>query len=216
MIKKQVSGSARRARNILWNAAGRYDFEPPFLAYFPNGAPDHYFNMVVGLAVKWLDMDRLWAFFESYAGERRAEEFDEFLWLGLENCVFEKELPLTCSIESGITVRGSDSHLRQVVDILLDNAQKYSHPCAPVQLALRRSGRGSCLLQVTTQGETLSKEDLKNIFKRFYRIDKARTLCRSYGLGLPIAQSIVSAHKGRIWAESDGGTNTFFVQLPTA
>ena len=93
MIKKQVSGSARRARNILWNAAGRYDFEPPFLAYFSNGAPDHYFNMVVGLAVKWLDMDRLWAFFESYAGERRAEEFDEFLWLGLENCVYEKELP---------------------------------------------------------------------------------------------------------------------------
>ena len=93
MIKKQVSGSTRRARNIIWNAAGRYDFEPPFMAFFPNGAPDHYFNMVAGLAEKWLDMDRLWAFFESYEGERRAEEFDEFLWLGLENCVYEKELP---------------------------------------------------------------------------------------------------------------------------
>ena len=59
MIKKQYSGSARRARNIIWNAAGRYDFEPLFMAFFPNGDPDHYFNMVAGLVQKWLDMPRL-------------------------------------------------------------------------------------------------------------------------------------------------------------
>ena len=63
MIKKQYSGSARRARNIIWNAAGRYDFEPLFMAFFPNGTPDHYFNMVAGLVQKWLDMPRLWDFF---------------------------------------------------------------------------------------------------------------------------------------------------------
>ena len=66
MIKKQFSGSARRARNIIWNAAGRYDFEPPFMAFFPNGAQDHYFNMIVGLTVKWLDADRLADFFLRY------------------------------------------------------------------------------------------------------------------------------------------------------
>ncbi len=93
MIKKQYSGSARRARNIIWNAAGRYDFEPPFMAFFPNGTPDHYFNMVAGLVQKWLDMPRLWDFFLSYAGSHRADEFDDYLWLGLENCVYEKELP---------------------------------------------------------------------------------------------------------------------------
>lgn len=93
MIKKQYSGSARRARNIIWNAAGRYDFEPLFMAFFPNGDPDHYFNMVAGLVQKWLDMPRLWDFFESYSSDRRSDEFDDFLWLGLENCVYEKELP---------------------------------------------------------------------------------------------------------------------------
>ncbi len=93
MIKKQFSGSARRARNIIWNAAGRYDFEPPFMAFFPNGAQDHYFNMIVGLTVKWLDADRLADFFLRYDHDRRRDEFDEFLWLGLENCVYEKELP---------------------------------------------------------------------------------------------------------------------------
>ena len=92
MIKKQFTASARRARNIIWNAAGRYDFEPPFMAFFPNGTPDLYFDMVVGFVKKWLDMDAVWRFFESYEGDRRAEEFDEFLWLGLENCVYEKEV----------------------------------------------------------------------------------------------------------------------------
>ena len=92
MIKKQFTGSARRARNIIWNAAGRYDFEPPFMAFFPNGAPDHYFNMVVGFADKWLDLPRIWSFFERYESDRRADEFDEFLWLGLENCLYEKEV----------------------------------------------------------------------------------------------------------------------------
>ena len=92
MIKKQYTGSARRARNIIWNAAGRYDFDPPFLAFYPNGKPDRYFNMVAGLVQKWLDMPRLWDFFARYGDDRRADEFDDLLWLGLENCVYEKEL----------------------------------------------------------------------------------------------------------------------------
>ncbi len=101
MIKKQFSASARRARNIIWNAAGRYDFEPPFMAFFPNGTPDHYFNMVVGFVEKWLDMPRIWDFFARYEFDHRAQEFDEFLWLGLENCVYEKELaerPILCRL----------------------------------------------------------------------------------------------------------------------
>ena len=92
MIKKHYSGSARRARNILWNAAGRYDFDPPFLAFFPNGAPDNYFNMVIGLAEKWFGLDRLYRFFEQYEDIRRRDEFDAYLWLGLENCLYEKEV----------------------------------------------------------------------------------------------------------------------------
>lgn len=92
MIKKNYTGSARRARNIIWNAAGRYDFDPPFMAFFANGHPDQYFNMIVGLVQKWLELPRIWDFFLSYEGDRRADEFDDLLWLGLENCVYEKEL----------------------------------------------------------------------------------------------------------------------------
>ena len=82
-----------------------------------------------------------------------------------------------------------------------------------VSVDLASTGR-NCVLSVSSPGEPISKEDLKNIFKRFYRADKARTMNGSYGFGLSIAESIVAAHKGKIWAESETGYNTFFVQLP--
>ena len=46
-------------------------------------------------------------------------------------------------------------------------------------------------------------------------MDKARAMNGSYGLGLSIAESIVEAHKGKIWAESKSGYNIFYVQIPT-
>jgi len=98
--------------------------------------------------------------------------------------------------------------------VLLDNALKYSTPGSMVSVDVVKTGR-SCILSVASPGEAISREDLKNIFKRFYRADKARAMNGSYGLGLSIAESIVEAHKGRIWAESGNGCNMFFVQLST-
>lgn len=135
--------------------------------------------------------------------------------LPFEPVYFEKGLTLESHIEAGILVRGSASHLRQVVDILLDNAAKYTDASGIVTVALARQGRG-CLLSVTNPGKPLSREELKSIFRRFYRADKARSMTGSFGLGLPIAQAILEQHKGKIWAASSGGRNTFFVQLPEA
>ena len=64
------------------------------------------------------------------------------------------------------------------------------------------------------RGEDLSPEELRDIFKRFYRTDRARSRDGSFGLGLAIAQQIVSAHRGRIWAESREGRVRFSVELP--
>lgn len=93
MLQRQYSPEQRRALNLIWAAAGRYDLEPPFMAFTPTGQPDFYFNCVVGLVAKWLDLPKLEAFFASYGGSPRREMFDELVWLGLENCVYEKELP---------------------------------------------------------------------------------------------------------------------------
>lgn len=92
MIKKHYTGNARRALNIVWNAAASYDFEPPFLAYYPNGRPDPYFNMVIGFVKKYFDLERIDKFFESYSRAGKAEEYDEFLWLGIESCVYKMEM----------------------------------------------------------------------------------------------------------------------------
>lgn len=135
--------------------------------------------------------------------------------LPFEPVYFEKGLLLESEVAEGVFVKGSAQHLKQVLDILLDNASKYAAPDSTVQVTLRTQG-AHCLLSAANPGEEISKEDLKNIFKRFYRVDKARSMNHSYGLGLAIAEGILHRHNGKIWAESGGGINTFFVQLPLA
>ena len=125
----------------------------------------------------------------------------------------EKEMGLQCALAENISLNGSEQHLYQVLDVLLDNALKYSTPNSMVTVDLISTGR-SCVLSVKSAGAPISREDLKNIFKRFYRADKARSMNGSYGLGLSIAESIIASHKGKMWAESEHGYNTFFVQLP--
>ena len=129
-----------------------------------------------------------------------------------EPVLFERELLLESAVEPGICVRGSQTYLQQVMKILLDNAMKYSDP-GTVRLSLQRQGNG-CRLTVSNPGPEISAEDRKNIFKRFYRVDKSRHRDGSYGLGLSIAENIVREHGGRIWAESENGYNSFHVQLP--
>ena len=108
---------------------------------------------------------------------------------------------------------GSTEQLRGVADILLDNALKYSFDETSVWVELIKKER-FCVLSVKSIGEHIGKDDLKNIFKRFYRIDEARTDGESYGLGLSIAETIIEEHKGKIWAESKENENVFYVQIP--
>lgn len=133
--------------------------------------------------------------------------------LPFEPLYFEKGLMLESSVEEGIHIRGSVQHMQQVVEILLDNAMKYCAPDGQVRLKLQRQGNHA-LLTVSNSGAPIAPENLKNIFKRFYRVDQARSRDGSFGLGLSIAESIVTEHRGRIWAESSNGINRFCVQLP--
>lgn len=136
--------------------------------------------------------------------------------LPFEPVFFEKGIELSSEIEDGITVNGDKEHLRQVLEIFLDNAQKYASVPGSAAVKLVRCGKSRCRLSVANTGEAIAPEDLKNIFKRFYRADKARSRDGSFGLGLSIAESVVLRHNGKIWAESKDGVNTFFAELPTA
>ena len=136
--------------------------------------------------------------------------------LPFEPIFFEGGLELKSQVCPGVRGSGDGGQLRQVVEILLDNAGKYARPGGTVWVSLARRGRGKCLLTVANQGEPIGPEELERLFERFYRADRARSRTGSFGLGLSIARSIVTSHRGRIWAESREGINRFLVELPVS
>ena len=111
-----------------------------------------------------------------------------------------------------LTVRGNAQSLNRLVDILLDNAVKYTPRGGHLRLTLE-SARRSALLTVANQGTPIPEAEQERIFDRFYRADAART-GEGFGLGLAIARGIAEEHGGRLWAESEGGWNRFFCRLP--
>ena len=132
--------------------------------------------------------------------------------LPFEPVLFEEGLVLESSILPGLWVKGSASHLQQILEIFLDNARKYADP-GTVSVKLEKVGCHA-LLQVDNAGTPLTPEESKRIFHRFYRADTARKRDGSYGLGLSIAQTITEQHGGRIWAEGTETGNRFCVLLP--
>ena len=140
--------------------------------------------------------------------------------LNFEAVAFEKGVTLESSIPPGLKVTGSESQLKQLLTILLDNAVKYAGPEGRVRIGLspcqEKNGKNAVRIVVNNTGEAIPPEDLEHIFERFYRADKSRARKEGgYGLGLSIADSIVRRHRGRISCEStkkDG--TTFTVTLP--
>ena len=135
--------------------------------------------------------------------------------LPFEAVYFEAGRSLEITVEPDIRLTADGEQLRQVVEILLDNGCKYSREGTVVSLHLRRQTHSRAQLSVCSQGDSLTAQQCRDIFKRFYRVDQARKMNHSYGLGLSIAQAVVEAHKGKIWCESKDGKNIFYVNLPT-
>lgn len=134
--------------------------------------------------------------------------------LPFESVAFEMGLTLVCDTESGISVEGNASQLKQLVAILLDNAVRYSKDSDKIRLRLTKE-HGFAILSVINKGERISEEQLKQIFERFYRVDEARNGDdKHYGLGLAIAKSITEAHKGKIEAICQEPYVEFRVALP--
>lgn len=129
-----------------------------------------------------------------------------------EPVLFERGLTLTAQIQPDVQVMGNSRYLKQVADILLDNAGKYSDP-GVVDLRLQKQGK-TCLLTVANPGTPIPEEAREKIFQRFYRADQARSRNGSFGLGLSIAKSVVQEHNGKIWVTGNATGNCFCVQLP--
>ena len=133
-----------------------------------------------------------------------------------EPVFFESEKRLEANIEENIFINAEKEKMNQVAEILLDNANKYSPKGALTEVKLMRNRTGHCLLSVANEGEEIPKEELENIFRRFYRLDKARSASDSSGLGLSMAEVITKTYGGKIWAESKEGKNIFKIEFPLA
>ncbi len=143
------------------------------------------------------------------------------LALMLEQVVSEfqpvlKEKGLGCSLQvSKPMVYDCDpDKMARVFDNLLRNACNYSLEKTVVQITGKAEG-SKIVLNFINEGKSIPKEKLERIFEQFFRLDSSRgTKSGGAGLGLAIAKEIVELHNGRIYAESQGHTVSFTVELP--
>jgi signal transduction histidine kinase len=107
------------------------------------------------------------------------------------------------------------ARLEQVMQNLLTNAIKYAPNGGTIVVSLECRGP-ELTVSVRDEGLGIAREELAQLFERFYRVARTRGLEGS-GLGLYVCQAIVAAHGGRIWATSEGpgrGTTVSFT-LPS-
>lgn len=124
--------------------------------------------------------------------------------LQFEPVAYERSIVLTTVIEENVFISGDSSQLNRLLQILLDNACKYTPVNGEIVIALSKNH-----LSVFNSGPPIPEESLPHLFERFYRADKARSDRSSFGLGLSIAKTIVTNHGGNLTVESSneiGGT----------
>ncbi len=107
--------------------------------------------------------------------------------------------------------------VHQVLFNLLDNAVRFTPAGGRVTVSAF-GHNGSVDVVVADTGPGISAEHLPRVFERFYRVDESRSrVDGGTGIGLAIARSVVEAHGGRIWADSEPGRgSTFTFELPVA
>ncbi|MEB3012757.1 HAMP domain-containing sensor histidine kinase [Parvimonas sp. D2] len=121
---------------------------------------------------------------------------------------------IVTDIEDGISFKGNEKLIRQVIGILLDNAIKYAKENSDINVRLTKQNK-KIVFTVENEADNLEIKNYNVLFERFYRADSSRnSKTGGYGIGLSIAQSIVLKHKGKISADSfDGEKIVFIVKL---
>ncbi|HYG23119.1 MAG TPA: ATP-binding protein [Verrucomicrobiae bacterium] len=128
----------------------------------------------------------------------------------------DKQIQITVDLRDAPCV-GDSERLGQVITNLVSNAIHYNRERGNIHVKTRSEQRFA-IVEVVDDGPGISSEHQANVFKRFYRIDAARTSAQGHsGLGLAICRSIVEAHGGTIDVRSrEGQGTTFVVRLPSA
>ncbi|WPN52444.1 heavy metal sensor histidine kinase [Pseudomonas sp. P9_2] len=123
-----------------------------------------------------------------------------------------EDAQVTLVREGSAHTLGDRGMLRRALSNLLDNALRFTPPSGEVRVRIE----SGVTLTVENTGEGIPAQLLPRLFDRFYRADPSRQPGSNEhaGLGLAITQSIVRAHGGRIYCESQAGWTRFVIELP--
>jgi signal transduction histidine kinase len=128
----------------------------------------------------------------------------------------KKQISLTFRVAGDLPPLLLDAaKIEQLLNNLVSNAVKFSYPSSLVEIRVTRE-RDRALITVQDQGQGIPADEVENLFRWFGKTSVRGTEGESSsGLGLAIAQKIVSGHLGTIWVESEVGKgSTFYVSLP--
>lgn len=145
----------------------------------------------------------------------------------ISDTVLERLLPMeSVAFEKGITMNYDDvtpnlhfygvkEQIGQVTAILLDNAITHTDKGGKINISLWNTPH-HLHLTVANTGKEIPVDVREKLFERFYRADESRHRASGhFGLGLSIAKTIVTNHKGKIWVDCENGITTFSVNLRT-
>lgn len=116
-----------------------------------------------------------------------------------------------------LIIRADYNKIRQVISNIIDNAMKYTHKGFVRVFLSTGHAPNTVLVAIKDSGRGMDKDALEHIFQKFSRAkDAAKSRTDGSGLGLYVASEMVKAHKGKIWAQSEGieKGSTFYVELP--
>jgi len=134
--------------------------------------------------------------------------------LSLDGKIEEKQLDVDAELpEEVIMTRGNADSITQVVFNLIDNAIKFSSPGGVIGLELWKRDT-KAYVSVTNRGETIPSDELPQIFERFHKADKSRSVNRDgVGLGLYIVKRILDSYNEDIFVTSSDGITKFIFTL---
>lgn len=119
-----------------------------------------------------------------------------------ETSIIDKKHILEHNITPNLVIYGDRNRIKQAIRIFVDNAIKYTPPSGTIVIKCYKDSN-DIMISIKDTGIGISREDLGNIFNRFYRSDKSRTReTGGHGLGLSIAKIIIVGHEGKIKVRS--------------
>lgn len=122
---------------------------------------------------------------------------------------------ISVNVPDGLTLWGDADKLARVFNNILKNAIAYSDENSVIDISAWQQDE-NIVITFMNQGNPIPQTKIDTIFEKFYRLDSARsTNTGGAGLGLAIAQEIVTAHDGTISVESNPENTTFTVKLPS-